>query len=348
MSLLSLARSVWRSVIRKGFHAVSDRVAWHSSALRSRSPRIRETWQGARSLQSAGKVAILVHFSRDGRFLSYFHYLLQQLDRAGFAVIVVSNSRKIDRKGVDKLLPFCASVVHRYNVGYDFGAWRDGLSRIPDLQKIDRLILANDSIFGPLQDLGEMIERCKPDRADIWSVTDSYSGRYHLQSYFMVINKAALTSAAFDKFWRIMRYVENKRVVIHKYEIGLSQAMLRAGLRLRALYPYTQLVEDVVLSTVREVDENDAEAADAPRISAYAQSLLSSVNEGQPLNPTHFFWEHLVLSAGCPFIKRDLLEKNPVRIPLLGNWRRTIAESSDYPIEMIEEYLQIASRDRVF
>jgi hypothetical protein len=209
----------------KGLRALRDRISWYGSIFRSRTPRIRRQWAGARSLQTAGKVAILVHFTRDGRFLSYFRYLLRELDRAGFAVIIVSNARKLDLKAIDALLPHCAALIHRHNVGYDFGAWRDGLSLIPDYRKLDRLVLTNDSVFGPLQDLGAAIEQCDPERADVWGVTDCYSGRYHLQSYFLVFNRMALESKVFNKFWRTMRYIENKRVVIYKYEIGLSQAI---------------------------------------------------------------------------------------------------------------------------
>jgi lipopolysaccharide biosynthesis protein len=323
--------------IRKTLRAAQVRLAWHGSILRSRAPRIRRQWQGERSLEAAQRVAVLVHFDRHGRFLSYFRYLLRALDRAGFAVIVVSNSRHLDPEGVAELLPHCAAIVHRQNVGYDFGAWRDGLSLIADTRKLERLILSNDSVFGPLQDLAGVIERCDPQRADVWGVTDSYHHRYHLQSYFLVFNQRALESKSFSKFWKSMRYIGNKAVVVFKYEVGMSQALLRGGLRLRALHPYPQLVQDVVLSNLENPPESE-----------YFERLLNGVNAGVPLNPAHFFWEHLITIARCPFIKRDLLESNPVGIPLLSTWRRAIAASSDYPIELIDEYLQVATRDRVF
>jgi lipopolysaccharide biosynthesis protein len=320
----------------KPLRAAQIRFGWYASLLRSSAPRIRRRWQGERPLDAAN-VAVLVHFDRNGRFLAYFRYLLRALDRAGFAVIIVSNSRKLAAEEVAEVLPHCAAVVHRHNVGYDFGAWRDGISLIPDTRKLDRLILANDSVFGPLQDLDATIERCDPERADMWGVTDCYHHQYHLQSYFLLFHKRALGSKAFAKFWGSIRYIANKYTVVFKYEIGMSQAMLRGGLRLRALHPYQQLVEDVVLSKLDAAPETE-----------YFERLLDGVNAGVPLNPSHFFWEHLVTVARCPFIKRDLLEWNPVGIPLVANWRRVIASSSDYPIDLIDEYMQLANRDRFF
>jgi hypothetical protein len=119
------------------------------------------------------------------------------------------------------------------------------------------------------------------------------------------------------------------------------------------------LIEEVVLSHAKtEADALVVDPADLPATivtgyfdkmtAGYFEDLLNGINSGTPFNPTHYFWEHLVMIAGCPFIKRDLLEKNPVHVPLLANWRRAIAASSNYPIEMIDEYLQVASRDRVF
>jgi lipopolysaccharide biosynthesis protein len=333
----------FRSDLIKGIRAVHDRLSWHAAALRSRTPRIRRRWIGERNLADARKVAVLVHYSRRGGFLRYFRYLVEQLDRCGFTVIIVSNSPKLDPDGITTLLPHCALVLHRRNVGYDFGAWRDGIMQIPDLAALDQLLITNDSVFGPLQDLNQILVRCDPDQADVWGITESYDTRFHLQSYFMLFNNPVLCSTKFQKFWNGMRYIENKRVVIFQYEIGLSQLLVKQGFRVRALHPYRQLVEAVLAHSI-----SATASAGHPLRDGFLANLLQNVNAGNPLNPTHYFWEYLVTNLECPFIKRDLLEKNPVGIPFLGNWRNAIAGASNYPIEFIEEYLQEASRNRVF
>jgi lipopolysaccharide biosynthesis protein len=331
------------ALFEKTRHATYDRLAWYGAMLRSRAPRIRRRWLGQQSLQTARRVAVVVHYSSRGGFLRYFRYLIEQLERAGFAVIIVSNSPKIDVDGVTALLPHCALVLHRRNVGYDFGAWRDGVLQIPDLAALDQLLITNDSVFGPLQDLGTVLARCPAERGDVWGVTESFDTRYHLQSYFLLFHRPVLRSAKFQKFWRGMRYVENKRVVIFKYEIGLSQLLVKQGFRLRALHPYRELTEAIL-----HLSLTDSGKDSHPLRQGFLASILQQINAGKPLNPTHYFWEYLVISLDCPFIKRDLLEKNPVGIPLLGNWRKAITASSSYPIEYIEEYLQEASRNKVF
>jgi lipopolysaccharide biosynthesis protein len=332
-----------QSNLSKGWTAIRDWLSWNGGGLRSRKPRIRRLWVGHRPLADANRVAVVVHYSRRGAFLRYFRYMVEQLDRSGFAVIIVSNSPKLDAEGVETLLPHTAMVLHRRNVGYDFGAWRDGIRQIPDLAALSQLLITNDSVFGPLHGFDNVLARCDPAKADVWGITENFDIRYHLQSYFLLFNNAVLKAPKFRKFWESMRYVENKRVVIHKYEIGLSQMLLKIGFRLRALHPYRELTGTLLARSLVDHD-----VSRHPVIEKYSAKLLDHINGGVPLNPTHFFWDDLITEFQCPFIKRDLLEKNPAGVPLLGSWRSVIAYSTEYPVELIEEYLQEASRNRVF
>jgi hypothetical protein len=154
--------------------------------------------------------------------------------------------------------------------------------------------------------------------------------------------------------------------VIELYEMGLTRALLRGGLRVRALFPYTQLVDAVLQRALEARRDGPALATQlfgtllqdadlvAPRKGARALAaqffdmLLQAANSGQPLNPTHYFWEYLITELDFPFLKRELVEKNPVGVPLVINWRNALRQSTDFPIEMIEEYLQAAARNRVF
>jgi lipopolysaccharide biosynthesis protein len=168
-------------------------------------------------------------------------------------------------------------------------------------------------------------------------MTDSYDGKYHLQSFFMLLGKTALASEAFAKFWRNMRYADSKRLVIVKYEIGFSQALLKGGLSLGALYPYRQLSESVLSHTLTTSDSGNP--VFHPGLDEDFKYLRNRMKLGRPLNPTHYFWKYLIAELGFPFIKRELLEKNPVGIPFLISWRSVIERTSDYPVQLIEDYL---------
>jgi len=315
---------------------------WCLAALHVRRHYIRTIRHGAVPLAEASRIAVLVHFDRQGRFLRYQQYLVGALEEAGFAVIIASNSPRIDQATLKQVLPRCAAVIHRRNVGLDFGAWRDALGVIGDIAGLECLVIANDSVFGPLQDIAATLERCDFADADVWGMTDSYDVRYHLQSYFLIFGPAALASDCFRDFWKRLRYIAHKRTVILLYEVGLSQALLKSGLRVKALFPYSQLVDAVLRQAVKGRPEGHALGA------AFFDTLLQNVNSGVPLNPTHYFWEYLITSLSFPFLKRELVEKNPVAIPFVINWRNALRESTNFPVEVIDEYLQTATRNRIF
>jgi lipopolysaccharide biosynthesis protein len=334
-------RRLWSSVSRTRDITISW-CLWCLAVLHFRRHYIRATWHGAVPLAEALRAAVLVHYDRQGRMLRYLQYLVRALEQAGFAVIIVSNSPRIDQTTLKQVLPHCAAVIHRRNVGLDFGAWRDALSLIENITGLKCLVIGNDSIFGPLQDIAAVLKRCNFAVADVWGMTDSYDVRYHLQSYFLIFGSTALASDCFRDFWKRLRYVGHKRSVVILYEVGLSQALLKSGLRLKALFPYSQLVDAVLGQAI-------AGRADHHKLGAdFFDMLLQRVNSGIPLNPTHYFWEYLITSVGFPFLKRELIEKNPVAIPFVINWRNALRQSTNFPVDLIDEYLQTAARNRIF
>jgi hypothetical protein len=172
-----------------------------------------------------------------------------------------------------------------------------GHPRVADLGRSGSIIV-NDSIFGPLQDITTTLERCDFAEADVWGMTDSYDVRYHLQSYFLIFGPAALASDCFRDFWKRVRYIGQKRSAVLLYEVGLSKALLKSGLRVKALFPYSQLVDAVLEQAMAGRPDGHALGAD------FFDMLLQKVNSGVPLNPTHYFWEYLITSLGFPFLKR--------------------------------------------
>ncbi len=312
------------------------------SFLRWRKSFIEETHQGEQDIQKARKVAVFAHYDRRGRVDDYVVHHLRSLRAAGFHIVFISNAPRWDPS---PLLPLCSLVVRRKNIGYDFGAYKDALSLLGDVSALDQLILANDSVYGPFNDLGNILKACD-HRAELWGITDSWSVRYHLQSYFLLFDKVALRSTVMREFWRSVRYVQSKNWVIVKYEIGLTQALLRSGLRCEALCPYRvatgALTEAVVgHGLLKRDDIPDSHTR-------YVRHIFGLIEQGIPLNSMHHFWDHLITKMGCPFIKRELLTKNPEGVPYVSRWPEVIRSVSDYDTSLIVQHLQRGSRDRIF
>src|ERR1700736_1017575 len=104
---------------------------------------------------------------------------------------------------------------------------RTGSLRFPDPPQPDALIFANDSAYGPFSKLAALLARCD-DSAAIWGITDSWDIRFHLQSYFLLYKREALTNPWMVAFWRKARYFQSKRVVTRRYKVRLTQEAIRA------------------------------------------------------------------------------------------------------------------------
>lgn len=281
-----------------------------------RRHRIAVVWP-AEPVPLGKDVALLSHFERRGQLRETTRQLAVSLADAGFSVVLVSNAGRLQPSAMAALQDVCAAVVIRANSGYDFGAWADAMHRLGlPREETSRLLLVNDSVYGPLAPLPPLFAAMEASGGDIWSLTDSWQKRYHLQSYFMLAYPAAFRSEAWRKFWRSVRPLVGKHAVIRSYEVGLSQRMLRAGLRCRAVFGYRSVL-------ARQLADA-SEARVGPRMRQARRVRLAAALR-QPLNPTSDLWRAL-LQMGFPFIKRELLRDNPGRVQDLVDWQRVVAE----------------------
>lgn len=278
--------------------------------------------QGDQNTGSRKTLCVLAHFDRDGVVDDYVVSYLQALDELGCETVFVSTAENLDDESVRKIMPFCSKFIIKQNVGYDFASWRTGLAAVGDLSVYDRLIIANDSVYGPLQDLRKIFAEMAGRNVAFWGITDSLKYGRHLQSYFLVYDKPVLQSGIFREFWRKLPDYRHKYAVIIQGEVGLSRRLVAAGFDFAAYCP---------IEAVQEGQQADAGALPAkfrdPRIS-----------------PTHRGWRAL-MRAGCPFLKIQLLRDNPMRVPDLDDWETVVGEVSGYDLDLIRNHLARVKRN---
>lgn len=333
----------------------ADLVRCLAAPILPRRTTVKASLPGHLPLDGARKVAVFNHYDQRGIVHDYVVYFVAKLAEAGYAVIFASNCPKLSAKETGKVLPHVAWVLKRRNIGWDFGAFKDAIALIPDPGALDQLLITNDSIYGPLQDLAEVVRQADPAQAGIWGLTDSWDRHFHLQSYFLIFHHAALKHPSFLKFWKKVRYYRRKRWVIRDYEIGMTRFFLRAGIQCRALLPYRSVVSEISKPLNEALDRSKQQDAvvdnhgnSQGQILPYLRQLQKAINQGRPLNQTHYFWDYLVARKASPFIKRDLLQRNPVGIPCVQRWEEVIrASSPSYDTSLILHHLQLSMRNRV-
>ncbi|HEX3348206.1 MAG TPA: rhamnan synthesis F family protein [Acetobacteraceae bacterium] len=324
---------------------VQPRIAYAVSMLRSPEQLVEQWPKGDVSL--GGRVALFVHFDGQGAVREHVRHYLAALHAAGYDIAFVTNAGRLQPEAMAFLQTLCTAILIRRNIGYDFGAVREGLSRMQmPRANTEHLLIVNDSVYGPLRPLDEMLAEIDFDVADIWGATESWQTRYHLQSFFLAVGPVAMGNRAWAAFWQSVRPVSSKAWIISRYEIGLTQRLIRAGLRARAIFRYAELVAQIDPEML--IQESEAALASSdPAIAMrknHARRIRDSAVLRLPLNPTSDLWRQL-LHAGFPFLKRELLRDNPTSVADVTDWRTEVTEYLSADPTSIERDLQRVLRN---
>ena len=178
-----------------------------------------------------------------------------------------------------------ATCHPRVNAGLDFGAWCH-LLRAGCANDAPRVIFANDSVFGPFADLGQILAAMNAKSLDAWGMVASHERVWHLQSWFVSLTQRALHSPAVARvFAQDFAPMGKEEVILHG-ELALGVALRAERLSVGAVWPDPSRVRRMV-----------------------------------PVNPSHFDWAAMLTTGAVPFIKAELLRDNPANIAWLGAWR---------------------------
>lgn len=309
------------------------------SCLAACIPAIRRIAEGRDPNPDSRRYAVYASFDRHSLVADYVVAQLEALARIGYRVIVVWASPDLREAQISSLAPHCWKIVHRRNVGHDFGCYKTGLQQIGRLDQIESLILMNDSCYGPLFDLAEVEQTAHEAGADVWGITDCWWKSYHLQSYFLRLNHRAVGSEAFRRFWQTLLPYQSRNLVVRNGEIRLTQYMTRAGLRTGVLCPYRRVAAKALELILSRIDGDEPGLLDGEK--QYLQRLADEISRGSKLNPMHSFWDVLIVEFACPFVKRNLLRSNPARIRGLVDWPSLLATHTGYNVDLIDRHLKL-------
>jgi hypothetical protein len=261
-----LAREVQRVIVRcKGFLMGPIEVLQrrsHERALRRSGVLDRF------DIGEVAHVAIFAIFQPNGLSESTFVTLCHLVEK-GYAPIVVSNAQLTgsDRTRLQRHAIF---VYERANFGYDFGAFQEIITALPDMgSSLKSLILINDSVWFPVRANAQLIDEMQAYPASAVAAqmfgtkasiqTSDKQQMPILGSYLMMFKQNVLTHQAFRSFWRDYRMSSNKDITIRRGERGLSRALYDAGLSCAGIYGpdlFDAAVADLSTPQLRDGIEN--------------------------------------------------------------------------------------------
>lgn len=257
-----------------------------------------------------------------GNIAEYVYYYLSEIMKLEMDVVYISASKisDIDRNKLIKI--GIIQIIEKENIMPDFSAWKIGLELNDYGMNCDSVLLANDSVFGPLFNLKDCVNEMQARKSDFWGMTDSFSLKYHLQSYFLLFNQSVISSKSWVDFWKKLKTYTDKKVVIYRYETQFTDYLLKRGFTSDSFIKYTDFEEEIL-----RVDK-----------------------KYKNCNYLIYMWKELIEEKKFPFLKRSIVEYEKIRTMLFHeinhDWKSALMNSTSYPIDYILKYLKNVDKDR--
>lgn len=247
------------------------------------------------------RVCLFSHFDVDNKVDEYVVNYLSAIKAEGFKIVFVTSNLELVRDDLTAVEALCSAIIHRENKGYDFAGWALAMRAFPSIQSAKEVLVANDSVYGPLRPLRPIFEMMDRHTCDFWGITESDEVEWHLQSYFLVFKQSAIRSPAYREFWAGVVALGEKQQVIERYELSLARSLSKGGLlKPGSLVSLPFITKDIC-------------------------------------NPTLKLWREIVVKSGSPFIKVQLLRDNPLDSEIDG-WEKIVSEMN-YDPQMIRDHL---------
>lgn len=331
--LHGLAARAPLTFLRRGFEvalelaqaALLDRLAPLKGGL-------REVAAGGAERQGRS-LALYLHWSPDGRVSPMVLGQLRQWRAAGFDLVFITNApQRPPQPDWEALGDVAVLRIHRENVGRDFGGWRDGARLALDewgakFGTPEELLLANDSVLGPFLPLAPLVAAWRGGGDGIFGLTESLGGGPHLQSYALLARGEPAVSLLLEHL-AAFRDSRSKWRVVQQGELGLARRMREAGVRGAALFGYQRLTALVDETTRRSL---------GPRFAT------PDAFGRYPLNPCHHLWRVLIERMGFPFLKTELVRRNPGRLAGVEQWPELMEPEA---AALIHEHLEMMGQRR--
>jgi lipopolysaccharide biosynthesis protein len=332
----------WRRILYRTFIATREIL---TSAPRDVLRGLRKqpkTWirlePGARPDANATRIALYVHYSATGQISEMVRHQLEVLGQSGFSIVFITMANHIPEEDWQAVRHLTALMVQRQNFGLDFGAWRD---LMPEVRRRwsgpNELLLANDSVLGPIHPMAPTIEALRTGGHGLFGLTESLQGGPHLQSYLLL----ARGSSAVDDlmhFVQTLHISHSKWILVQRSEVRLSPWMRRRGHRVAALFGYDRLVK----ATIADTAERESLRLVYKRLQNLDQLSTDAAIKALhrwPLNPTHHLWRVLAGRFDYPFLKTELIRRNPAHLPGVAEWELLVPPDSPCPLPVIQAHL---------
>lgn len=164
------------------------------------------------------------------------HYLRFLSDYGDIIFVMDNVAANAELKKLNKIPNILYKLAERHGE-YDFGSYKRGYQwacKKRLLKKYDWVYLVNDSVYGPLFDIRRILEDLESRGVDLTGMID-FTNNFtpiQVQSWFVGLSRRVATSDFIKSFMEEIKSQTDKQLIVLKYEVGLSQVVLRHGYKM--------------------------------------------------------------------------------------------------------------------
>ena len=267
------------------------------------------------------RAGIFLFYDPEGKVDDYILGCLGSLQQHMDYLLVVSNS-PLDETNRKRLESVSSAGMERKNVGYDVGAYRDGLRHLgwDHMGDYDELVLFNYTFFAPIHPWAGLFERTDKWDTDFWGITEHDEVRphpflpklvmpRHIQSHWIAVRSSLSATKDWRSYWEDMPPIESYNDSIQWHESRFTGYFNALG---------------------------------------YRHEVAYNVDDYPSANPV-FDNASLLLQDGCPILKRRNLFHNPLhldRFAIIGADMLEQARLAGYDTDLILSNLARTSKPR--
>lgn len=187
---------------------------------------------------SSKRLFLFAGYNKSGKIDDALVYYLKHLSAFGDIVLAMdSDCPSSELKKVQKHCVYTCAVRHGE---YDFGSYKRAFNwatKNLNISDYDLLYLVNDSVYGPLYDMGPYFKQMESGKCDAFGIVKNPHRHHpHIQSWFIGLRKNIFFTTWFDTFMNDITKLESKGAITRKYEHGLSKLISNHGHKWCCLY----------------------------------------------------------------------------------------------------------------
>ncbi len=176
------------------------------------------------SLQKNKRLFLFAGYDPRGIIDDALVYYIRSLARLGDVFLVMDSD--CDDGQMKKIRPHVKYAAAARHGEYDFGSYKRAYTAARDagiLGEYDFVYMVNDSVYGPLRDLGPVLAEMESMQTDAFGIVCNPKPSHpHIQSWFIGMRPAVFMSKWFAEFILSVKKLESKGLITRMYEHRFS------------------------------------------------------------------------------------------------------------------------------